>query len=74
MSSLLIKNGRIIDPSGGPPTVTDLFIEEGQIAALGQVPPSAELTIDAAGLFVTPGLIDLHVVAGLDATPALDAA
>ena len=61
LQSVLIKNGRIIDPTGGPAIVGDLLIEDGRIAALGQVPPSAELTIDAQGLLVTPGLIDLHV-------------
>ncbi|MCK4851366.1 MAG: amidohydrolase family protein, partial [Phycisphaerae bacterium] len=61
MSSVLIKNGRIIDPAGGPAVPVDLFIEDDRIAALGQVPASADITIDAQGLLITPGLIDLHV-------------
>ena len=61
MSSLLIKNGRLIDPAGGPPVSTDLFIQDDQIVSLSQVPDSADITIDAQGLLITPGLIDLHV-------------
>ncbi len=61
MSSLLIKNGRLIDPATDASTTADLFIEDGQITALGQVPASADITIDAQGLLITPGLIDLHV-------------
>ena len=60
MNSVLIRNGRIIDPAGATDTVADLLIEDGRIAALGQVPTSADLTIDAQGLLVTPGLIDIH--------------
>ncbi len=62
MTSLLIKNGQVIDPVTAATTTADLFIENGQIVALGQEAiRTADLTIDAAGLIVTPGLIDLHV-------------
>ena len=60
MTSLLIKNGRVIDPAGNTDTIADLLIEAGRIKAVGQLSASAELTIDAAGLLVTPGLIDIH--------------
>ncbi|WP_313032633.1 dihydroorotase [Massilia alkalitolerans] len=56
-----IKNGRIIDPANNIDQVTDLFIADGKIAALGKAPDgfSADQTIDASGLVVAPGLVDL---------------
>lgn len=63
MSSLLIHGGRIVDPSQGLDGSYDLLIEDGAVARIDgriQKPKGAE-TIDAAGLVVTPGLIDIHV-------------
>jgi dihydroorotase len=58
---LHIKNGRVIDPANGIDAVQDLFIADGKIAAVGTAPAgfAAERTIDAAGLVVAPGLVDL---------------
>ena len=58
---LHIKNGRLIDPAGGIDAVQDLFIADGKIAAVGSAPAgfTAERTIDADGLVVAPGLVDL---------------
>ncbi len=58
----LIRNGRVIDPANGRDEVGDLLIENGVIASAeaGQLPPDAEV-IDAKGLIVAPGLIDIHV-------------
>jgi len=58
---LHIKNGRVIDPAGGIDAVQDLFIADGKIAAVGSAPDgfTAARTIDAAGLVVAPGLVDL---------------
>ena len=58
---LHIKNGRVIDPASGTDRVTDLFIADGKIAAVGAAPDgfSADDTIDASGLVVAPGLVDL---------------
>jgi len=62
MASLLIQNGRVIDPKNGIDEVADILIEDGTIAAVGKkAGKSADKTIDADGLVVTPGLIDLHV-------------
>ncbi len=62
MSSLLIRGGRIIDPAQQIDEHTDLAISNGRIAAIGKgVPRSADEVIDAAGLIVAPGLIDMHV-------------
>src|SRR3990172_8266824 len=56
-----IKNGRLIDPSNTIDTQADLFIAAGKIAAVGIAPSgfSANRVIDARGLVVCPGLIDL---------------
>ena len=56
-----IKNGRVIDPANGIDQVTDLFIADGLIAAIGTAPSGfvADNVIDASGLVVAPGLVDL---------------
>ncbi|HQT29783.1 MAG TPA: dihydroorotase [Thiobacillus sp.] len=58
-----IQNGRVIDPMNARDDVTDLFIAAGKIVAIGQPPADfhANRTIDASGLIVCPGLIDLSV-------------
>ncbi|HVW37442.1 MAG TPA: dihydroorotase [Pirellulales bacterium] len=61
MSKLLIKNGRVIDPSQGLDRTTNLLIEDGRIAGYDVSPNGQDAIIDAAGKLVTPGLIDMHV-------------
>lgn len=68
MKDLLIRNGMVVDPSQGLEAVSDILIRDGVVAAIGTgIEASgaevAEVTdvIDASGLVVTPGLIDLHV-------------
>ena len=58
-----IKNGRVIDPMNARDEVTDIFVVAGKIVALGQAPADfhANRTLDASGLIVCPGLIDLSV-------------
>ena len=58
---LHIKNGRVIDPANGIDKVTDLFIENGKVASIGAAPAgfAADDTLDATGLVVAPGLVDL---------------
>ncbi len=58
---LAIRNGRLVDPASGHDAVADLFIADGRIAALGRAPDgfAAEREIDARGLVVAPGLVDL---------------
>jgi N-acyl-D-aspartate/D-glutamate deacylase len=58
---LLIRNGTIIDGLGGEPYVGDVGVHGGVITAVGPVNgDSAEHEIDATGLLVTPGFVDLH--------------
>ncbi|MDD2775754.1 MAG: dihydroorotase [Gallionella sp.] len=56
-----IKNGRVIDPKNQLDAVRDVFIAAGKIAAIGNAPEGfvASQTLDATGLVVIPGLIDL---------------
>ncbi|WGG51246.1 dihydroorotase [Rugamonas sp. DEMB1] len=58
---LHIKNGHLVDPANGIDAPHDLFIADGKIVAVGAAPAgfSAERTIDAAGLVVAPGFVDL---------------
>ena len=61
--SLLIRNGRVVDPAGGVDAVADVWIAEGRIHKIGRglkAPAGAEI-IDAAGKVVCPGFIDMHV-------------
>ena len=59
---LLIRQGRLIDPVGGIGGVMDVLIEDGKVAVIGSDlrEPEAEV-IDARGLVVCAGLVDMHV-------------
>src|ERR1044071_5195963 len=58
---LLIRGGRIVDGTGNPAYIGDLAIRQGKIAAMGRLAGrGASRTIDAAGLTVAPGFIDIH--------------
>ena len=58
-----IKNGRVIDPASQFDARQDLYISHGKIVAIGEQPEGfeADKTIDATGLIVSPGLVDLSV-------------
>jgi dihydroorotase len=61
MSSILVKNGRVIDPSQQLDRVTNLLLRDGRVAAFDVSDDGQDMTIDASGKIVTPGLIDMHV-------------
>jgi dihydroorotase len=65
MSDILILNGRMVDPASGVDGERDLLLRNGRVAAV-EVPGGlkgvkAKETIDAAGMIVAPGLVDVHV-------------
>lgn len=58
----LIKGGRVIDPASGTDGSLDVVLENGKIASIGEdlAAPADSKTLDASGLAVIPGLIDMH--------------
>ena len=59
MNSLWIRNGRVVDPASGRDETGDVLILDGVFAAPGADPKDAEV-LDATGLMVAPGFIDMH--------------
>lgn len=57
---LVIRGGRVMDPESGLDAVRDVGIRKGAIAAVSESPLAGRETIDARGLVVAPGFIDLH--------------
>lgn len=67
---VVIRNGRIVDGTGAPWYAADLAIHNGRIAAMGRLEGAdAKQTLDAAGLIVAPGFIDMM---GQTASPCLE--
>jgi dihydroorotase len=63
MRPILIRGGRVIDPSRRSDSIADVYLAEGRVASVGRNITGEDgcLVIDAAGKVVSPGLIDLHV-------------
>jgi len=65
MATLLIRGGRVVDPSQGLDGVHDVLVRDGLVVGVGsegaQTIGKADETIDATGLVVCPGLVDMHV-------------
>jgi len=60
--SMLIQNGRVIDPANKIDATFDILVKDGVIAEVGKnLKVKADETIDAKGKLVTPGLVDIHV-------------
>jgi N-acyl-D-aspartate/D-glutamate deacylase len=58
---LVIRGGQVCDGTGAPSFVADVAVRDGRIVAIGDVDPSdADKVIEADGLWVTPGFIDIH--------------
>jgi dihydroorotase len=60
MADLILKGGRIIDPTSGRDEIADIAFADGKVAAIGRDLPHTGETVDVTGKIVTPGLIDLH--------------
>ena len=58
---MLIRGARVLDPAIGRDEIADLVFDDGKIVAVGgEVPAGAEQVIEAHGLWLTPGFVDLH--------------
>src|SRR5580693_3161085 len=57
---LVIRNGRVIDPESGLDAIRQLGISAGKIQSVSAAPLDGRAAIDATGLVVAPGFIDLH--------------
>jgi N-acyl-D-amino-acid deacylase len=60
MYDLIVRGGKLVDGTGAPARVADLAVKDGIIVAVGKVAGSAKREIDANGLLVTPGWVDIH--------------
>jgi N-acyl-D-amino-acid deacylase len=57
---VLIRHGRVVDGAGNPAFFADVAVKDGRIVALGKLEGNATTEIDATGLVVAPGFIDVH--------------
>jgi N-acyl-D-amino-acid deacylase len=58
---VIVRGGRVIDGAGNPAVAADVGVQDGRIVAVGNLPHDhAETIVDAQGLFVCPGFIDMH--------------
>jgi N-acyl-D-aspartate/D-glutamate deacylase len=61
MHDLVIRAGTVVDGTGGPPRTADVAVDGGRISAVGSLAGAiARRTLDADGLVVTPGVVDVH--------------
>src|SRR5215204_5165436 len=56
----VIRHGRVVDGTGNPAVHADVAIKDGKIAAVGRVAGAGKTELDARGLIVAPGFIDVH--------------
>jgi Amidohydrolase family len=59
-ADIVINNGRVMDPETGLDAIRNIAIEDGQIVSISEYSLKGNLVIDASGLIVAPGFIDLH--------------
>ncbi|GIU88511.1 MAG: amidohydrolase [Acidimicrobiia bacterium] len=60
MHDLVVRGGTLVDGTGAPPRTADVAIDGGVVTEVGRVDGRARETIDADGLLVTPGFVDVH--------------
>ncbi|NBV45449.1 MAG: dihydroorotase [Planctomycetia bacterium] len=61
MGTLLVRGGRVIDPSQAIDRIDDLLVRDGVVAAIGRAAGPTDESLDATGMIVAPGLVDMHV-------------
>jgi dihydroorotase len=64
MATLLIRGGRVIDPAQGIDRIDDVLVRDGLVVGIGSEPATCgtpDTTIEAKGMIVAPGLVDMHV-------------
>ena len=64
MTPLLIRGGTLIDPGAGVEALKDILLKDGRVAEIaspGKIKANGSEILDATGLTVAPGLIDMHV-------------
>ena len=57
---LVIRGGTVLDGTGADPRTADVAVSDGVVTAVGRVGGAAARTVDADGLLVTPGFVDIH--------------
>src|SRR3984893_15632573 len=57
---LIVRAGTVVDGTGAPPITADVGVRDGRVADVGRLPERARREIDADGLLVTPGFVDIH--------------
>ena len=60
MHDLLIRGAQVYDGLGNPPQQVDVAVDGGRISVVGKVKSAARQTVDACGLSLMPGIVDLH--------------
>ena len=60
MLDLIVRNGSVVDGTGGPARRADVGISDGRVVAVGELDETAAQTFDADGRIVAPGFVDLH--------------
>jgi N-acyl-D-amino-acid deacylase len=57
---LVVRGGTVLDGTGGEPREADVAVQDGRIAAVGRIAGRGREEIEASGLTVTPGFVDIH--------------
>jgi N-acyl-D-aspartate/D-glutamate deacylase len=60
MLDLIVRGGRVVDGTGAPAVVADIGVRDGRVRAIGSIDERAARSVDADGLVVSPGFVDLH--------------
>ena len=60
MHDLLIKGGTLVDGTGDAPRTADVAVSDGVVSEVGKISRNAKRVLDADGLLVTPGFVDIH--------------